>query len=54
MSRIARAAQFAPFAALTGLDRDMDNARRDTEARFDKKTEVIEVDGRPIDPDEPC
>lgn len=38
MSRIARAAQFAPFAALTGLDDEMDETARLT----DKKIELDE------------
>ena len=54
MSRTARAAQFSPFAALTGFEDDIDEERIETEARFEVKSAPREVDGRPIDPDEPC
>lgn len=40
MSRIARAAQFAPFAALTGLDDEMEEKARIT----DKKIELDECE----------
>lgn len=37
MSAHARAAQFAPFAALTGFDDDIEEATEDKLDRFDEK-----------------
>ncbi|MCR5786016.1 MAG: hypothetical protein K6G40_10300 [Eubacterium sp.] len=36
MSRIDRAAQFAPFAALTGLDKAMEKTAEDVRISFEK------------------
>ena len=35
MSRLSRAAQFAPFAALTGYDEMIDETERETDARLE-------------------
>ena len=37
MSRINRAAQFAPFAAVTGLDASIEKAARKAEKEMEKK-----------------
>ena len=39
MSRQARAAQFAPFAALTGFEDATQETARQAEKRFDKQSE---------------
>lgn len=42
MSRIARAAQFAPFAALTGYDACVEEAARLTDRKFELSEEEIQ------------
>ena len=42
MSRLDRAAQFAPFAALTGLDAAMGETARRTEARIELDENALE------------
>ena len=43
MSMIDRAAQFSPFAALTGHGEAIDKAARQTERKFEKDEEFAEI-----------
>lgn len=43
MAMIDRAAQFSPFAALTGHGEAIDKATRQTERKFEKNEEITEI-----------
>lgn len=44
MSLHDRAAQFAPFAALTGMEDEMDETAKDSEVRFLNDTDRIDLE----------
>ena len=55
MSMLDRAAQFAPFAALTGHDRSIKATEQNRQQRIAESEEGIPVyDDLPYDDNEPC
>lgn len=45
MSLYQRAAQFSPFAALTGYDKAIEKAQKDQEEKVRRKNAPVDIDG---------